>query len=123
MAGALPILGPGGQALARDPPFLGHWARGDGKTRIRVEPCGAEFCGISAWVKPGASGEKVGDRLIVKVKPAGAERWSGEAFDPQRNEHYSMKIHVADQRMTTVGCVLGGLVCQSMYWTRVDHSN
>jgi len=122
LAGVLLIVGAGAAALAGDPPFLGNWARGDGKTRMRVERCGAKLCGINTWVKPGVSGEKVGDRLIVKVKPAGAGRWSGDAFDPQRHAHYSMKIRVADGRMTTEGCVLGGLVCQSMSWTRVDQT-
>jgi uncharacterized protein (DUF2147 family) len=122
LAGVFLIVGAGSAALARDPAFLGNWARGDGKTRIRVERCGAEFCGINTWVKAGVSGEKVGDRLVVKVGPAGADHWSGEAFDPQRDKHYSMKIHVADGRMTTAGCVFGGLVCQSMSWARLGRS-
>jgi uncharacterized protein (DUF2147 family) len=122
LAGVFLIVGVDGAALAREPRFLGNWTRGDGKTRIRVEPCGAEFCGINTWVKPGVSGEKVGDRLIVKVRPAGEDRWSGEAFDPQRDKHYAMKIYVADGRMTTAGCVFGGLVCQSMKWTRQGRS-
>jgi uncharacterized protein (DUF2147 family) len=122
LAGVFLIVGADGAALAREPRFLGNWTRGDGKTRIRVEPCGAEFCGINTWVKPGVSGEKVGDRLIVRVRPAGEDRWSGEAFDPQRDKHYAMKIYVADGRMTTAGCVFGGLVCQSMSWTRLGRS-
>jgi uncharacterized protein (DUF2147 family) len=122
LAGVFLIVGVDGAALAREPRFLGNWTRGDGKTRIRVEPCGAEFCGINTWVKPGVSSEKVGDRLIVKVRPAGEDRWSGEAFDPQRDKHYAMKIYVADGRMTTAGCVFGGLVCQSMKWTRQGRS-
>lgn len=122
LAGVFLIVGAGSVALARDPPFLGNWARGDGKTRIRVEHCGAAFCAINTWVRRGGSGEKVGDRLVAKVRPAGAERWSGDAFDPQRDQHYSMKIHVANERMTTAGCVLGGLVCQSMSWRRLDRS-
>jgi uncharacterized protein (DUF2147 family) len=118
LAGVFLIVGAASPALARDPPFLGNWARGDGKTRIRVERCGAAFCGINTWVRRGVSGEKVGDRLIVNVKPAGPARWTGDAFDPQRRARYSMKIHVAEGRMTTDGCMLGGLVCQSMSWTR-----
>lgn len=122
LAGAFLIVGAGSAALARDPPFLGNWARGDGKTRIRVEPCGTNFCGVNTWVRPGFSGEKVGDTLVANVKPAGTERWSGTAFDRQRHAHYSMKIYVAGNRMTTAGCVFGGLVCQSMSWTRLGRS-
>ena len=120
-AGVLAILGTPSTALA-GPAFLGNWARGDGKTHIRVEPCGAQFCGINTWVRRGDSGEKVGDRLVANVKPVGAERWSGSAFDPQRNRHYSMLILVADRRMTTKGCVWGGMMCQSMAWTRLGRT-
>ena len=75
----------GKTALAAGPPFLGNWARGDGKTHIRVERCGAAFCGVNTWVRPGVSGEKVGDRLVANVSPARAARWSGSAFDPLHN--------------------------------------
>ena len=39
-AGVLLIVGADSAAFASDPPFLGDWARGDGKTHIRVERCG-----------------------------------------------------------------------------------
>jgi uncharacterized protein (DUF2147 family) len=117
-AGVLAALVTASTALA-GPAFLGNWARGDGKTHIRVEPCGAAFCGVNTWVSQGDSGEKVGDRLIAHVKPAGTARWSGNAFDPQRNRRYSMLILVANRRMTTEGCVFGGMMCQSMRWTRL----
>ena len=116
--GLLLMVGAGSAALAAEPPFLGNWARGDGKTHIRVQPCGADFCGVNTWVRHGVSGEKVGDTLVANVKPAGAGRWSGTAFDRRRKETYTMKIHVANNHMTTEGCVMGGLVCQSMGWKR-----
>src|SRR5277367_4836029 len=116
-AGVLVVLASGGAALA-GPAFLGNWARSDGKTHIRVELCGAEFCGVNTRVKPGHSGEKVGDTLVANLKPAGAERWSGNAFDRRRDRHYTMRLQVAGGRMTTDGCILGGMMCQSMHWTR-----
>lgn len=121
LAAALAALGAGNTALA-GPAFLGNWARGDGKTHIRVEPCGAEFCGVNTWVKPGHTGEKVGDTLVADLKPVGAERWSGSAFDRRRDRHYTMRVQVAGGRMTTDGCILGGMMCQSMHWTRLDRA-
>jgi uncharacterized protein (DUF2147 family) len=115
----LTALGAANSALAAGPAFLGNWARGDGKTRIRVERCGSEFCGVNTWVEPGVKSEKVGDTLVANLKPAGADRWSGSAFDRRRNQRYSMQVHVAGARMTTSGCVWGGLMCQSMHWTRL----
>jgi uncharacterized protein (DUF2147 family) len=119
---ALAALGATTTALAAEPAFLGNWARNDGKTRIRVEPCGAAYCGVNTWVKSGHSGEKVGDTLVASLKPAGSERWSGTAFDRRRNRHYTMLVHVAGRRMTTEGCILGGMMCQSMGWSRLGRA-
>ena len=114
---ALTTIGASGVSLAAQATYLGDWARGDGKTRIHVAACGASVCAHNTWVKHG-SGEKVGDRLILKVKPAGAGHWSGNAFDPQRKQNYAINVHVTDKHMTTRGCVMGGFVCESMGWNR-----
>jgi uncharacterized protein (DUF2147 family) len=118
---ALMTIGASGVSLAAQATYLGDWARGDGKTRIHVAPCGASVCARNTWVKSG-SGEKVGDRLILKVKPAGAGHWSGNAFDPQRHQNYAINVRVTDKHMTTRGCVMGGFVCESMNWSRMHRS-
>jgi uncharacterized protein (DUF2147 family) len=122
LAGLATLLafGAASASLAAAASFLGDWARSDGKTKIHVASCGEAVCARNTWVRRGVSGEKVGDRLILKVKPAGAGKWSGSAFDPQRHETYSITVHVADRRMTTHGCALAGLVCASMKWTRTN---
>lgn len=118
LAGVLVPLAFEGTALA-GAAFLGNWVRGDGKTHIRVERCGGDYCGVNTWVRPGHSGENVGDTLVANLKPAGPERWSGSAFDRKRNQHYTMLVRVAGRRMTTEGCILGGMMCQSMSWSRL----
>jgi uncharacterized protein (DUF2147 family) len=115
-------IGASGVSLAREAPYLGDWARADGKTRIHVASCGAEICARNTWVRHGVSGEKVGDRLILKVKPAGAGHWSGKAFDPQRHQTYTISVRATEKHMTTQGCVMGGLMCQSMNWSRMHRS-
>jgi uncharacterized protein (DUF2147 family) len=123
LATALVALAAEGAARAAVPAFLGNWARGDGKTHIRVEPCGAEFCAVNTWVRGGHTGENVGDMLVVKVKAAGVGRWSGSAFDRKRNRNYTMTVHVAHTHMTTQGCAFGGMMCESMNWTRIGHAH
>jgi uncharacterized protein (DUF2147 family) len=115
---ALMTIGASGVSLSAPTPYLGDWARADGKTRIHVAPCGAAICARNTWVRRGVSGEKVGNRLILRVKPAGTWRWSGNAFDPQRNQTYVINVRVTATRMTTQGCVMGGFVCESMGWKR-----
>jgi hypothetical protein len=63
---ALLTIGASGVSLAHEAPYLGNWARADGKTRIHVASCGAEICARNTWVRPCVSGEHVGDRLILK---------------------------------------------------------
>jgi uncharacterized protein (DUF2147 family) len=82
LAGVLSALGTANLAFAVEPPYLGRWARSDGKTRVVVEPCGAAVCAINTWIRPGTPHEKVGERFVFKLKPAGAKHWSGDAFDP-----------------------------------------
>jgi uncharacterized protein (DUF2147 family) len=115
----LMTIGASGVSLAAQTSYLGDWARSDGKTRIHVAACGAAICARNTWVRRGVSGEKVGDRLILRVKPAGAGHWSGNAFDPQRKQSYAINVHVTPKHMTTQGCVMGGFVCQSMGWNRL----
>ena len=113
-------IGASDVSLAREAPYLGNWARGDGKTRIHVASCGAEVCARNTWVRHGVSGEKVGDRLVLNVKPEGAGHWSGTAFDPRRNQTYRIGVRVTEKHMTTRGCLMGGIFCASMNWTRLN---
>jgi uncharacterized protein (DUF2147 family) len=114
---ALVTIGASSGAFAAQA-YLGDWARADGKTKIHVASCGASVCARNTWVKHGVAGEKVGDRLILKVKPNGPGHWSGTAFDPQRERTYSIGVRAADRHMTTRGCMMGGFVCESMNWSR-----
>ncbi|MGZ3306702.1 MAG: DUF2147 domain-containing protein [Asticcacaulis sp.] len=102
-------------------PFEGYWARGDGKARVRLAPCGSDLCAVNTWIRPDVRDEKVGDRLVMTVKPDGEGKLSGTAYDPQRHMKYRMLITLSGggDAMTTNGCVLGGLLCKRMGWTRL----
>lgn len=104
-------------AHAANPSPLGVWARGDGKAIVRIEPCGGALCAINTWIRPGTPDEKVGDRLVLNVSPAGGAL-KGEAFDPQRRKSYRIQITTGDRSMVTRGCVFAGLLCKDMRWTR-----
>ena len=116
---ALAILILGVAPAAAEPSPIGHWARGDGKAVVSIEACGRELCAVNTWIKPGTKDENVGDRLIMNVQKEGATAYSGTASDPQRSLSYSLRIDVADQKMTTRGCIMLGLLCKDMAWSRV----
>ena len=106
-------------ANAEPSPF-GMWARGDGKAKVRIERCGADLCAINTWIREGTGDEKAGDKLVMSVKPAGIGRWSGTAFDPQRDMSYRLTMTVHETTMTTRGCIVAGLLCKDMGWTRLS---
>jgi uncharacterized protein (DUF2147 family) len=105
--------------LAASEGILGDWARGDGNARVRIVPCGGALCAINTWIKSVDGGERVGDRLVMKV--SGSESsMSGTAYDPQRKLNYSLEISYGGQSMQTRGCVLAGIICKSISWSRVS---
>jgi uncharacterized protein (DUF2147 family) len=96
----------------------GEWARGDGLVRARVVGCGEALCATNTWVRNPAGDEQVGDVLIMNLHESQAGHWAGPAFDKKRQKTYQMQLNVAGDHMTTRGCVLGGLICRGVDWTR-----
>jgi uncharacterized protein (DUF2147 family) len=113
-----PIMSaPSSQAAAQD--ISGAWARGDGNARVRIAPCGDAICAVNTWVRDESSGEHVGDRLVMRVSGEGPTM-SGTAYDPQRKLNYNLEITLGAQSMTTRGCVLAGVICKSISWSRAS---
>ncbi|MBW6424148.1 DUF2147 domain-containing protein [Rhizobium sp. XQZ8] len=98
----------------------GEWARGDGNAKVRVAPCGSDVCATNTWIKPGTPKEKVGDKLVMTIKPTSNDGYSGTAFDPQRDLTYKMTVTISGDKMTTRGCVLAGIICKGVDWTRIN---
>lgn len=99
--------------------IVGNWARSDGSARVRIAPCGEALCAINTWIRDPASDEHVGDKLVMKVSGSGSSM-AGTAYDPQRKLNYSLEINYGQSSMQTRGCVLAGIVCKSVNWTRVS---
>jgi uncharacterized protein (DUF2147 family) len=109
----------GAAAVAQAADINGNWARGDGKARVKIAKCGADICATNTWIKPGTPSEKAGDVLVMKVEKVSDNRYSGSAFDPQRDMSYNITLDVSGDKMTSKGCVLGGLLCKGVGWTRI----
>jgi uncharacterized protein (DUF2147 family) len=99
--------------------ITGAWSRTDGGSRITIEQCGDLFCAVNTWIKDPSKGEEVGDRFVMTLQPSDPARLTGEALDVKRGTKYTMLILVAEDAMTTQGCVLSGVVCKTMKWVRV----
>jgi uncharacterized protein (DUF2147 family) len=117
---ALSSLGAASSAQAVSDRVSGVWQRSDGLAKVRIAPCGTAVCATNTWIKDPNSGEKVGDRLVMQVKPHSSGDLKGTAYDPQRKLTYAITISVGPERLTTKGCVLGGLLCKAVGWARLD---
>lgn len=108
----------GGGALAQD--VTGTWLRDSGASRVRFAKCGEAMCGTLAWLKDPNGPAKVGQRIFYDMKPTGDGKWSGSAFNPEDGKTYSGTMTLAGDKLTTAGCVLGGLICRSVVWNRAN---
>ncbi|KPF72436.1 hypothetical protein IP69_03645 [Bosea sp. AAP35] len=107
-----------GAAIAQD--VAGTWLRDSGASRVRFAKCGEAICGTLAWLKDTSGPAKVGQRIFYDMKPSGDGKWSGSAFNPEDGKTYSGTMTLAGDRLTTSGCVLGGLICRSVVWNRAN---
>eukprot|EP01035_Chromulina_nebulosa_P054600 gene54600-74808_t len=107
-----------GAAAASSP--MGQWARGDGNAKVKIAKCGANICATNTWIKPGTPSEKAGDVLVMTVKPVSDSQYTGSAYDPQRKMRYKITLTLNGNSMTTKGCVLGGLLCKGVSWSKID---
>ena len=131
------MLPSAGAVQAADP--TGVWINDKGDTKVRVSLCGAALCGTVAWLgKPtDAEGRPKTDRhnvdagkrqrrliglpVLLGMKPAGEDSWSGHIYNAVDGKTYVSRVTLASANSLQVqGCVLGGLFCKSMTWTRTN---
>ncbi len=110
-----------GQAHSSGRSIHGVWTRGDGNARVKIAACGDALCATNVWIGDSSGGEEVGDRLVMSVAPDERGRLSGTAFDPKRDLTYSIRIDVREASLVTRGCILGGLLCKSVDWSRAGN--
>ena len=105
------------QALAQQ--ATGLWLRENGASHVRIAPCGDALCGFVAWVKDPERASEIGLKVFFDMKPSGPGTWEGQAFNPEDEKTYTGKMVLEGGALKTSGCVLGGLICKSVNWTRL----
>jgi uncharacterized protein (DUF2147 family) len=96
----------------------GVWARTDGKARVRFAPCGSALCGTIVWLRDSSGPAQIGEQVFFNMQPAGSNRWTGSAHNPEDGRDYDGSMVLSGNRLTTKGCALGGMICKTVYWTR-----
>ncbi len=102
------------------PSITGDWGRLDGSLHINIAPCGDQLCAVSTWTRDSQTGDRVGDRLILSLRERAGAMLAGRAFDERRQLTYSLQISVDGNAMTTRGCLMAGMACRTMNWTRLS---
>jgi uncharacterized protein (DUF2147 family) len=102
---------------ARAQEAIGLWTDNEGSS-IRVARCGDALCGTLAQLPPDSGAAKVGQRVFFDMKPAGLNKWRGNAFNPEDGRMYTGMIEVSGTSLITSGCILGGWICRSVTWYR-----
>jgi uncharacterized protein (DUF2147 family) len=105
-------------AVLADP--SGTWQRDNGASRVKIASCGNNFCGTIVWLKDADGPAKSGRCVFEGVAPAVANKWSGKAFNPEDGKTYSGTMALSGASLTTSGCVLGGIICRSVNWRKLN---
>lgn len=107
----------------------GLWMNPHGTVAVRTGDCRGRLCGWVAWAAPQAlqdardSGvdDLIGTELLEDYVANGADRWSGSVYVPDMGHHFSSTItRVAADRLRVRGCLIGGFLCKSQVWQRIE---
>jgi uncharacterized protein (DUF2147 family) len=117
-------------AALADP--TGEWRVADGTATIRIHRCGAALCGniASTASTPGRddhnpdpikrSRSVLGMEVLIDMRRAGDNLWSGTSYDADDGQYYSTQISLqSDASLKIEGCAPGGGPCGSQTWSRV----
>ena len=126
-------------ALAADP--FGTWLTEDKKAQVRIVNCGGALCGTIVWLKepidPDTKQPKLdkkntdaskqsrpllGVQIVLGMKPSSTpNQWAGDVYNASDGKTYSGSFTLTGPSTAELkGCVLGGLICKSQTWTRVN---
>jgi uncharacterized protein (DUF2147 family) len=87
---------------------VGVWRVADGSAEVHVMPCQGALCGSAH-----------GKRVLIGMKPNGANLWAGTIVDVRDGTQYAGKISMQGEALRVEGCVMGGAICGGQTWTRV----
>lgn len=91
---------------------IGVWATEENKGNVRIESCGQNLCGYA---------DKSGERILINMKPADGNRWTGRIHDPDSGGNYDSTIAMKGPNTLKVqGCAFGGMFCGGQTWKRVS---
>ena len=122
--GVLAALALGGAAWAD--PVLGTWKTevDDGSyAHIEMDMCGEAVCGVIARTFDAEGeyrSENIGKTLVIDMEPQGGGEYKGKVWRPSNDKIYIGRMELDGHALYLDGCVLGGLICKTQTWSRVN---
>lgn len=118
-------------ATAQDAPFTyGVWRNPKNSVHVEIKPCGGgRACGNVVWATPEAQADArkggtpnlIGLQLLRDFQLQKNGSWKGRVFVPDLNMTFSGTADFPDATtMKAKGCLIGGFLCKSQTWRRVD---
>lgn len=107
----------------------GLWLNPHDSVAVRTGPCASKLCGWIVWANGEAQADAkdsgvrqlVGTELLQNYRATNAHSWSGTVFVPDLGRNFSSQIdQLSSNELKIKGCILGGFICKSQLWTRID---
>lgn len=112
--------------LAAADPADGIWQTqvDDGAyAHVTLAPCGGAVCGtITRTFNSGGEyqSENLGRQIVIDMVPNGDGTYDGQVWRPSNDKVYRGKMTLNGDRLQLQGCVLGGAICASQTWARIQ---
>lgn len=106
----------------------GTWRTAEGEDggylHVHIEACGDASCGVivHAVDETGRSNpayEYMKRQILFDMVEDGGV-WRGRVWAPDSGQTFRAKMIPSGQTAKLSGCTLGGIICRSQLWTRVD---
>ena len=107
----------------------GLWLSPHNNVAVRTGACGDRLCGWIVWAdreaqddaRDGGTPRLIGTELLEDYRPEGKGQWRGTVFVPDMGRRFSSQINqLSASQLRVKGCILGGLICKSQLWTRIE---
>lgn len=90
---------------------------------VQIEPCGAAVCGTIMRTF-NADGEyaspNLGRQIVIDMVPVGEGEYEGRVWRPSNDKIYIGRMTLSGNQLRLRGCILGGAICSSQDWVRVE---
>lgn len=106
----------------------GLWMNPHNSVAVRTGACGTKLCGWVAWASPDALSDAresgvtnlIGTALLENYVPRQDGGWAGTVYVPDMGRRFASTISQVQGGLQIKGCILGGLICKSQLWHRID---